>query len=205
MRVALYARVSKDDGKQDTENQLHELRDFCKRSGWTLQHEYIDRVSGSKSDRRRRQLRQMFEDASKRRFDVLLFWRLDRFSREGTLATLQYLERLSNYGIAWRSYQEPFLDTTNPFGEMLVSVVAHFAKHERICISERTKAGLKRARREGKVLGRPRVEVDVNKVRKLQDGGMGLRGIAERTGWSLSSIMRSLKRSGKRLENLRTT
>jgi len=192
-RVGLYARVSKDDGKQDTENQLHELREFCKRSGWTVEHEYIDRVSGSKSERQRPQMQQMFEDASKRRFDVLLFWKLDRFSREGTVTTLKHLQRLSDYGIQWRSYQEPFLDTTSAFGEMLVGVVSFFAKHERACISERTIAGLKRARRAGKSLGRPRVEVDVQKVLALQAKGMGLRGIAEKTGWSLSSIMRALR------------
>jgi DNA invertase Pin-like site-specific DNA recombinase len=191
MRVALYGRVSKDDGKMDTENQLHELRDFCKRSGWTIEHEYIDRMTGSKSDRP--QFQQMFQDASKRKFDLVLFWALDRFSREGTLATLQHLEKLSAYAVNWRSYQEAYLDSCGPFKDVVVSLMATIAKQERIRISERTKAGLRTARRKGQTLGRPRVEVNVVKVRQMQESGLGLRGIAKETGLSLSSIMRALK------------
>lgn len=189
-RVALYGRVSKDDGKMEVENQLHELREFCSRSNWTISHEYIDKMSGARADRP--QFRKLFEDASKRKFDIVLFWALDRFSREGTLATLQQLEKLSAYGVNWRSYQESYLDSCGPFKDVVVSLMATLAKQERLRISERTRAGLNRARREGKVLGRPRVDVDVAKVRKLQAGGMALRGIADKTGWSLSSIMRAL-------------
>ena len=189
-RVALYARVSKDDGKMDVQNQLHELREFCARSGWTVAHEYIDRMTASRSDRP--QFRKMFEDASKRKFNIVLFWALDRFSREGTLATLQHLERLSAYGVNWRSYQEAYLDSCGPFKDVVVALMATLAKQERLRISERTRAGLNRARRQGKILGRPRVAVDLVRVRKLQEKGMGLRGIAEHTGWSLSSIMRAL-------------
>src|SRR3954468_17993548 len=85
IRVALYARVSKADGKMEVENQLHELREFCARSAWTVSHEYIDKMTGTKSDRP--QFTKLFDDASKRKFDLVLFWALDRFSREGTLAT----------------------------------------------------------------------------------------------------------------------
>ena len=104
MRVALYARVSKDNGKQSTENQLHELREFCRRSDWTVEHEYLDHASAKTADRP--QFRRMFEDASKRKFDLVLFWSLDRFSREGVLETLHHLQRLSAAGVNWRSYQE---------------------------------------------------------------------------------------------------
>src|SRR4051812_16336836 len=109
LRVALYARVSKDDGKMEVENQLHELREFSVRSGWTVSHEYVDRMTGTRSDRP--QFSKLFEDASKRKFDLVLFWALDRFSREGTLATLQHLEKLSAWGLNWRSYQEAYLDS----------------------------------------------------------------------------------------------
>jgi DNA invertase Pin-like site-specific DNA recombinase len=193
LRVALYARVSKDDGRMEVENQLQELREFCDRSRWTISHEYIDKMTASKSDRP--QFQKLFEDASKRKFDLVLFWALDRFSREGTLATLQHLEKLSGYGVNWRSYQESYFDSCGPFKDVVVSLMATLAKQERLRISERTRAGLKRARREGKVLGRPRVHVDVAKVRKLQADGNGLRGIAELTGWSLSSIMRAIGRT----------
>jgi DNA invertase Pin-like site-specific DNA recombinase len=191
MKCALYGRVSKDDGKMETENQLHELREFCARSRWTIAHEYIDRMTASTD--KRPQFQRLFEDASKRKFDVVLFWPLDRFSREGVLETLQHLRRLETAGVAWRSYTESYFDSTGPFKDAVVAIMASLAKLERQKISERTKAGLRRARREGKQLGRPRVEVDVQKVRKLQTRGMGLRGIADETGWSLSSIMRALK------------
>jgi DNA invertase Pin-like site-specific DNA recombinase len=189
MRVALYGRVSKDDGKMEVENQLQELREFCSRSGDSITHEYVDKTSGGTSDRI--QFQKMFQDASKRKFDLVLMWSLDRFSREGTLATLQHLEKLSAYGVNWRSYQEAYLDSVGPFKDVVLAPLSTLARLERLRISDRTKAGLKRARRAGKILGRPRVDIDLYEVRKFQLEGHSLRAIAERTGWSLSSIMRS--------------
>jgi len=194
MRVALYGRVSTDNGKQDVENQLAELREFCKRSRWTVEIEYVDKASG-KDSKNRPQFIRMLEDADKREFDLLLFWSLDRLSREGVLATLNHLQRLSDAGVEWRSYQERYFDSCGPFKDAVISIMATLAQQARLRISERTKAGLKRAKREGKTLGRPKVDVDVDveKVRELQANGLGLRGIAQKTGWSLSSIMGSLK------------
>ena len=193
MRVALYGRVSKDDGKQSTENQLHELREFCRRSRWTVEHEYVDRASAKSADRP--QFQRMFEDASKRRFDLVLFWSLDRFSREGVLETLNHLQRLSGWGIDWRSYQEAYFDSCGPFKDVVVSLMATLAKQERLRISERTKAGLQRARRAGKTLGRPRVDVDLARLRKLQRDGVSLRRIAQREKLSVSTVVRSLNRA----------
>ena len=190
MRVALYARVSKDDGKQDTENQLHELREFCQRSRWAVEHEYVDRASGKTAERP--QFKRMFEDAAKRRFDLVLFWSLDRFTREGVLETLNHLQRLNSYRVEWRSYQETYLDSCGPFKDVVVSLMATLAKQERLRISERTKAGLQRARRAGKVLGRPRVEVNVEKLRAMQANGLSLRSIAIKAKLSLSTVARSL-------------
>lgn len=189
MRVALYARVSKDDGKQDTENQLHELREFCSRSGWAIEQEYIDRASAKTADRP--QFKRMFEDASKRKFDLVLFWALDRFTREGVLETLNHLQRLSGWGVGWRSYQEAYFDSCGPFKDVVVSLMATLAKQERLRISERTKAGLQRARRAGKTLGRPRVDVDTTKLNHLRTSGLSFRQIAHKTGYSLSTIVRS--------------
>src|SRR3954469_7094863 len=133
-------------------------------------------MSGKTADRP--QFEKLFNDASKRKFDLVLFWALDRFTREGTLATLKHLEMLSGYGLAWRSYQEAYLDSCGPFKDVLISLMATLAKQERLRISDRTKAGLQRARRAGKVLGRPRVDVDVNRLRALQEQGLSLRQIA---------------------------
>src|SRR4051812_10776765 len=135
----------------------------------------------------------MFEDAAKRKFDLVLFWSLDRFTREGVLETLNHLQRLSAYGVGWRSYQEHYLDSCGPFRDVVISLMATLAKQERLRISERTRAGLKRARHEGKILGRPRLAIDIKKVSQLQGDGYSLRQIAAKTKWSLSSIMRALR------------
>src|SRR3954453_15390269 len=190
-QIAIYGRVSTDDGRQDAANQLIELREFAERSGWDIVHEYVDKASGKTADRP--QFKRMFDDAAKRRFDLVLFWALDRLSREGASETLNHLNKLTAYGVDWRSYQEAYLDSCGPFKDVVISLMATLAKQERLRISERTKAGLKRAKREGKTLGRPRVAVDLEKVGDLQSKGMGLRGIADKTGWSLSSIMRTLR------------
>ena len=128
--MALYGRVSKDDCKQDPENQLHELREFCKRSGWQIEHEYVDKASGRTADRP--QFTRMFDDAGKRRFDLVLFGALDRFRREGTFETLQQLQKLSAWGVGWRSYQESYFDSCGPFKDVVISLMATLAKQERL-------------------------------------------------------------------------
>ncbi len=95
MRTGIYARVSTKDGRQDTEIQLRQLRDFAATQNWTVVHEYIDRASGRHGDRE--QFQKMFGAASRREFDVLLFWSLDRLSREGTVETLNHLQKLTGY------------------------------------------------------------------------------------------------------------
>jgi DNA invertase Pin-like site-specific DNA recombinase len=143
--VAIYARVSTE--KQDNENQLAQLRKFAKAQKWQLAYEYVDVESGSKADRP--QFKQMFADASRRKFDLLLFWSLDRLSREGVLPTLRYLETLTSYGVNWRSYTEQFFDSCGSFRDAVIAIMATLAKQERIRRSERTKAGLERARSQG--------------------------------------------------------
>src|SRR5215831_4401778 len=99
MRCAIYSRVSTT--KQENENQLAQLRAFAGHIGWPIVIEYIDQVTGKNSDRP--EFQRMLQDASQRRFDLLLFWSLDRLSREGALETLQHLNRLTGYGVQWRS------------------------------------------------------------------------------------------------------
>ena len=107
--VAIYCRVSTRDKGQDFTNQLLALREFASKQGWAIVNEYIDQQSAKDDDRPA--FRQMFQDASQRKFDVLLFWSLDRLSREGVLETLQHLQRLTSYGVAWRSFTEQYLDS----------------------------------------------------------------------------------------------
>ena len=196
MRVALYARVSTRD-KQETENQLAQLREFARVQGWTVIHEYIDRVSGKNSERA--QFQKLFADAAQRKFDLVLFWALDRFSREGVSATLQHLERLTSYGVNWRSFTEQYLDSCGVFRDAVLAILAVIAKQERIRLSERTLAGLARARKQGRVGGRPRLVVDRNRVFALDEAGMTMREIAEELGISPASVHRILK-ARRRLE-----
>ena len=140
MKAAIYARVSTSDRRQDPENQLEQLRAFAATQGWEIQGEYIDYESGRSAERA--QFRRLFENASRRRFDVVLFWALDRFSREGALATLQHLNQLTSYGVQFRSFTEQYLDSCGIFREAVISILAVIAKQERIRLSERTRAGL---------------------------------------------------------------
>lgn len=156
LKAAIYVRVSTD--KQDANNQLNQLRPFCDRVGYTVVQEYVDVISGSRDSRPA--YNQLFKDAHKRKWDVVVFWSLDRFSRSGTLFTLQKLKELEGLRIEWESYQEQYFRTTGPFKDVLISMLATIAKMERDRISERTKAGLARARAEGKVLGRPKGQKD---------------------------------------------
>src|SRR3974390_2849509 len=102
MNCAIYARVSTKDRGQDFTNQLLALREFAAKQGWIIYREYIDQVTGASDERPGFQA--MFADASQRRFDVVIFWSLDRLSREGALETLQHLRRLTGYGVMWRSF-----------------------------------------------------------------------------------------------------
>ncbi len=132
--------------------------------------------------------------ASQRKFDLLLFWALDRLSREGIVKTLGYLEQLRTWGCGWRSYTQPFLDTGNEMTNGIVlSVLAAVAKQERITLSERTVAGLQRARRAGKRLGRRAVQVDVKPAHRLRAEGLGVLGIAKKLGISVNTLQRSLR------------
>jgi DNA invertase Pin-like site-specific DNA recombinase len=145
MKVAIYARVSTD--RQDNANRLEQLRDFASTQSWEVVTEYTDTASGS-GRRTRPQFDAVMLAASQRKFDLLLFWAVDRLSREGIVKTLDYLEQLRMWGCGWRSYAQPFLDTGNEMTNGIVlRVLAAVAKQERIKLSERTKAGLQRARR----------------------------------------------------------
>jgi len=186
MKIAIYARVSTD--KQDTENQLAQLREFASKQGWQIAGEYCDYESGSKSDRS--EFQRMFADASKRRFDLVVFWALDRLSREGVLETLQHLNRLTSYGVGFRSYTEQFFDSCGIFKDAVIAIMATLAKQERVKRSERTKAGLARVKAAGVALGRPRLSVTASEVARLRKTGLSGRAIARELGISEGTVRR---------------
>jgi DNA invertase Pin-like site-specific DNA recombinase len=185
MKVAIYTRVSGKSNRQDAANQSIQLLEYCRRQGWDF-IEYTDRMSGTKADRAA--FVRMFEDARLKHFDMVLFWALDRFSREGTLKTLEYLQRLDSYGVAWKSFTEQYLDSTGMFRDAVIAILATIAKQEHARLSERVVAGLRRAKRDGKALGRPKVILDREKVRTMHANGETVRAIAAKVGVSKSLV-----------------
>ena len=153
---------STDDKGQDPENQLRELRAWCSNSGHTIVQEFIDRQSGRKGADKRQQFAALLEAAAKRKFDRVLFCALDRFSREGMAQTIAHLQRLTSYGVAFHSYTEPHLSTDNELvRNVLLALLSSLAKLEAQKISERTRAGMARARAKGIKIGRPKLEIEI--------------------------------------------
>jgi DNA invertase Pin-like site-specific DNA recombinase len=131
--------------------------------------------------------------ASRREFDVLAFWSLDRLSREGTVETLNHLQRLTSYGVDYRSFTEQYLDSTGIFKEAVIGILAAVAKQERIRLSERTIAGLERAKSQGRVGGRPKAEDDAATMKtysKLKASGLSVRKIAFEMGVSPTTVQK---------------
>jgi len=188
MKIALYARVSTKDKGQETENQLVQLREFAAKQGWTITREYIDRETGGTSDRT--EFQAMFADASRRKFDLVLFWSLDRLSREGVLETLQHLNRLTGCGIGYKSFTEQYLDSCGIFKDAVIGILAVVAKQERVRLSERTKAGLAIARSKGRQIGRPRLQVQAAEIARLMAQGLSQRAVGRELGISEGSVRR---------------
>lgn len=182
MKAAIYARVSTID--QEPENQLQELRRYIAARGWTPV-EYVDRgVSGAKD--RRPALDRLLADATRRRVDVLVCWRLDRLGRNlKHLITL--LDELQALGVAFVSLAEG-IDATTSAGKLQMHILGAIAEFERERIRERVLAGLQRARAQGKRLGRPRASIPVDRIQRVSD--LPVSAAAERLGVSRSTIKR---------------
>ena len=184
--VALYARVSTMD--QNCEVQLADLRRYASQR-FGEPYEYVD-VGVSGTQRRRPQLDALMKDASKRRFDVVLVWKFDRFARS-VKHLVDSLEEFRALGVDFVSYTEN-VDTTTPSGQFLFHVVSAVAQFERDLIAERVRAGIAHARAMGKRIGRPRAQIDVEEVRRLRTEGASLRVIAQRLDVPVSRVRRAL-------------
>jgi DNA invertase Pin-like site-specific DNA recombinase len=211
-RVALYARVStaKCDkcGKirtehdnhnhefkgQDPEVQLRELREYIERRGWQVTEVYTDvGVSGAKDSRP--ELNRLMVDAGRRRFDVVIVWRFDRFARSVS-HLLRALENFQALGIDFISLSEN-VDTSTPTGKMVFTVLGAVAELERSLIVERVKAGLRNARAKGKKLGRPRLPIDESRVKSLRASGASWRAIAKELHVGVGTVHRVAQRRSK--------
>lgn len=188
-RAAIYARVS--TGHQDPENQVLKLREFAGEHGYQLTLEYVDQESGRSSSRTA--FRQMMHDARRRRFDTLLFFSFSRLTREGPQRTAWYLHELEQAGISYISVSErDWLDTTGKWAFVITMMMATIAQMEVDQLSARTRAGLDRARRQGKQLGRPRQFVDLEAAAQLRASGASLAEVSRRLRISTRTLNRRL-------------
>jgi DNA invertase Pin-like site-specific DNA recombinase len=184
MRVAIYARISTSNKGQDADNQLSVLREYCERMNYKVVGEYVDEVTGGTSERP--SFKRLFEDAAKRKFDLTCFWSLDRWSREGTRATIKYLERLEAYGIGYKSYTEQYIDSCGIFKDVVISLLSTLAAQEKVRISERVKAGLARSTKKS---GRPQLEEElVDKIKSMKGEGLSNRYIGKALQISHSTV-----------------
>ena len=194
MKAALYARVSTSD--QNPEMQLQALRDFAQLRGFTVYKEYIDQVTGNLEKRQKRKKAAAFvalmEDASRRRFKVVVVWKFDRFARSLS-GLIEALQVFSSLGIDFIS-QTQSVDTTTPMGRLFFHIVGAFAEFEREVIVERVNAGLANARRKGIILGRPRKPHIDHRIVALRHQGHSLRQIGRDVGRSAAAVMRVLTR-----------
>jgi DNA invertase Pin-like site-specific DNA recombinase len=175
MRIATYSRVSTLN--QDTDMQTRELREYCTRRGWELVHEYVDHgVSGAKESRPA--LNALMIDARRRKFDAVAVWKFDRMARS-VAHLLRVLDEFRSLGIDFSSLSES-IDTSTPTGKMVFTVLASVAELERSLISERVRAGLRNARAKGKILGRPKCDVDPSEVRRLRAQGASWKTCGEK-------------------------
>lgn len=198
--AALYCRVSTSD--QSTAMQRLDLRRFCKERRW-LAREYVDVASGAKD--RRPGLDALMADARKRKFQVVMVWRFDRFARS-TKHLMKALDEFRHLGIDFISYQEN-IDTGSPIGQALFTIIGAIAELERSIISERVKGGMRRAKAAGKKIGRPSIAVQVAaQLRAIEQAGNNVRSIralAVDLGVSKSTVHKALQKSAvQTVENL---
>ena len=186
MRTVLYARVSTTG--QDTDLQLREFREYCKRRGWDVADEYVDAgVSGAKD--RRPELDRLMADAKRRKFDAVVVYRYDRFARS-LRHLVNALEEFRALGIEFVSIHEG-VDTSTPNGRLVFGIFASIAEFERELIRDRVRSGIRNARAKGKRLGRPRTTVDAARIAVLRAGGASWNDVCAETGLSAGTAKRA--------------
>ncbi len=187
-RVAIYCRVSTDG--QTTDNQTQALQEWADRAGHTIVKVYDDNgISGAKGREYRKQFDEMLKAASRREFDMVAAWSVDRLSRS-LQDLIGFLSEIHSMGVDLFLHQQG-VDTTTPAGKAMFQMLGVFAEFERAMIQERVKAGLERARKQGKTLGRPKVsKATENAIRQAREAGKGIRKIAREVGVGVSVVQR---------------
>ena len=183
--AAVYSRISTIGHGQDSTMQTRELIEYCERRGWEIFDSYVDEgVSGKKDSRP--QLNRLMADAHARRFDVVVVWRFDRFSRSVS-HLCRALDVFHALKIDFVSMMEQ-IDTTTAAGTFVFHILAAVAQSERQTTVERVRAGLRNARAKGKRLGRPHKSVDVDRINALRATGQSWRSIAATMKLSIGTV-----------------
>jgi DNA invertase Pin-like site-specific DNA recombinase len=186
-RAALYMRVSTVD--QHPETQLHDLRSLAAQRGFEIVHTYSDKISGTKA--RRPGLDQLLADARRGHFEIVIVWAFDRLARS-VRHLIEVLDELNRLGIEFISFREN-IDTGGPLGRAIVVIVGAIAELERNLIVERVRAGMRRARLEGRHIGRPALDIDRNAILRHRAHGQSLGQIAKTFRISRTTVARVLK------------
>jgi len=186
-RAVLYVRVSTPD--QSIEPQLLDLRQMAAARGYEIVREYSDKLSGTKS--RRPGLDALLSDAQRHRFDVVMVWAFDRMARS-VRHFLEVLDELNHLGIEFVSFRES-IDTSGPLGRAMVVIVGAIAELERNLIVERVKAGMRRAKLDGRQIGRSRLDMNREQIVHDRRSGMSLTQVAKKHGISRASVCRVMK------------
>ncbi len=186
-RAGLYLRVS--TGHQDTANQRPEVEQLARTRGLEIVDTFEENISATKE---RAQFNRMMAAAHAGQLDVIVVWSLDRFGRS-MLGNIQAIIELDRLGVEVVSIREPWLDSGGPTRPLLIAIFSWVAQQERERISERTKAGMDRARRKGIHLGRPRVDVDIHAALAFRRAGLTIRETAKKLEIGASTLRRALK------------
>jgi putative DNA-invertase from lambdoid prophage Rac len=196
IKVATYSRVSTSD--QHCELQVHELREYAVRRGWTVAGEYVDKgISGAKASRP--ELDRLMHDAGRRAFDVVLVYKLDRFGRS-VRNCLDGISTLRSHGVRFLAVSQNIdTDENNPTARLMLHILAAVAEFERELIRERVASGVANARRQGKRLGRPRRVFDRGRALELRQQGLSFPKIARELGVGLGTVVRSIRTQAVKL------
>ena len=186
-RVVIYARVSSAD--QSVATQLCDLRPMAAARGYQIVGEYTDTISGTKA--KRPGLDQLMADARRGRFDILMVWSFDRVARS-VKHFLEVLDELNHLNIGLVSFREN-IDTSGPLGRAMIVIVAAISELERSLIVERVRAGMRRAKLEGRQIGRARLDIDREQVVTDRRSGMSLTQVAKKHCISRASVCRLMK------------